>query len=480
MVEAKTRVNIRTLDWLNRFLDVPMATPDTRRRARLLNILLAGTAFIIVSVLLVTIAGQLAGLISPQVTGVTYASGVPFIGVIVAIYAINRYWSEEIAAILFLLLFIAVLYASDTPYESVWGRNTLALAVPIFMASVILPPAASFSIAGIVSLVALVITYYEAFDLNYIGIAAFFVIAFASWLSSRSMERAVVELREINQELDQKVVERTAELRETNAQLELEADARKRANAALVVARDQALEASRLKSQLLANVSHELRTPLGAILGFAEMLRVGFYGPVNEPQRLTINKIIETNQDLTKHVSELLDQAQLEAGKLKLNSHIFDPGKLLFDVVNVLSILAEEKGLELIHRVDPNLPITLVGDPVRLQQILMNLAGNAIKFTNKGSVTTSVCRVNEDEWALTVEDTGPGIPQEAQGYIFEPFRQVDGSVTRVHEGSGLGLSIVKQLAALMNGRVTLNSELGQGSLFTVILPIILPDEENVA
>lgn len=457
-----------------------MAAPDTRRRARLLNILLAGTASIIVGVLLVTVVGQLAGLMSSQAAGVTYAAAVPFIGILAAIYAINRYWSEKIAATLFLLLFVAALYVSDTPYESVWGRNSLALAVPIFMASVILPPATSFSIAGIVSIVALVITYNQAFDVNYIGIAAFFVIAFASWLSSRSMERAVVELREINQDLDQKVVQRTAELREANAQLEMEVEARKQINAELVIAHDQALEASRLKSRLLANVSHELRTPLGVILGFTEMLRGGFYGQVNDQQRLTINKIIETNQDLTGLVAELLDQAQLEAGKLKLNNRVFEPDELMLDAANRLSVLAEEKGLELIHEVDPDLPVKLVGDPARLQQILMNLVGNAIKFTDKGTVTVSVYRADENEWALAVQDTGPGIPQEAQEYIFEPFRQVDGTITRSHEGSGLGLSIVKQLAALMNGRVLLKSEPGQGSLLTVYLPIIMPDKENVA
>jgi signal transduction histidine kinase len=210
------------------------------------------------------------------------------------------------------------------------------------------------------------------------------------------------------------------------------------------------------------------------------MLRGGFYGPVNDKQKSTINKIIETNQDLANHVSELLDQAQLEAGKLKLNNRVFEPGELLLEVVDRLGVLAEEKGLELVHEIDPDLPITLVGDPPRLQQILTNLLGNAIKFTENGTVTASVYRVNEDEWALAVQDTGPGIPQEAQEYIFEPFGQVDGTITRVHEGSGLGLSIVKNLVTLMNGRVTLKSDSGQGSLLTVILPIIIPDEENHA
>jgi signal transduction histidine kinase len=104
--------------------------------------------------------------------------------------------------------------------------------------------------------------------------------------------------------------------------------------------------------------------------------------------------------------------------------------------------------------------------------------GNAIKFTEKGRVTASVYRVDAHEWALAVQDTGPGIPEEAREYIFEPFRQVDGTITREHEGSGLGLSIVNQLVGLMNGRIELQSEMGQGSLVTVALPILMPNEEN--
>lgn len=471
-------INLTTPHWLNQFLDVPMAAPDARRRGRLLNILLMGIALTGFVTILATAVIQITTSFTQQEANTTYIASAALIGGIITIYIINRYWSGNLASTLFLLLVIGILYSSDTPYESIWGRNMITLAIPIVMASVILPPTTSFVMAGVISIAALIIASFESFDPNIIGVITYFAFAFVSWLSARSMDRAVQELRQTNQELDQRVAQRTAELRDTNVQLEHEIEARKQVNAELVVARDRALEVSRLKSQLLANVSHELRTPLGAILGFAEMLRVGFYGPINEQQRSTINKIIETNQDLTNHVSELLDQAQLEAGKLKLNNQVFEPGELLLDVVNILGILTKEKGVDLTHTIDPNLPITLIGDPVRLQQILMNLIGNAIKFTDLGTVTASVYRVDEDEWAMAVQDTGPGIPREAQEYIFEPFRQVDGTITRIHEGTGLGLSIVKQLVNLMNGRVTIKSEPGKGSLLTVILPIIMPDEEK--
>jgi signal transduction histidine kinase len=287
-------------------------------------------------------------------------------------------------------------------------------------------------------------------------------------------------LRIINMELDQRVTQRTAELQTTNEQLEREVIERKRVNEALAIARDQALAASRLKSELLANVSHELRTPLGAILGFAEMLRAGIYGRVSDQQRDAINKIIETNKALTELVGDLLDQAQLDAGGLKLHNIPFDPRELTRGVQERLEILANEKGLTLKCEVASEIPSLLVGDASRLEQIMINLVGNAIKFTQQGHVIISVYSPDENTWAIAVKDTGPGIPESAQTYIFDAFRQVDGSVTRKHEGSGLGLSIVQQLATFMKGQVALESAPGQGSVFTVTLPLIVPAQENPA
>jgi signal transduction histidine kinase len=235
--------------------------------------------------------------------------------------------------------------------------------------------------------------------------------------------------------------------------------------------RDQALTASRLKTELLAKVSHELRTPLGVILGYAEMMQRGVFGPLSGEQHASVNRIIEGSDYLTKQVNELLDQARLEAGQLKLNTSVF----VLADMVNQVQVqmqaLAQAKGLNLKTEIAADLPQRLSGDPVRLQQILANLVGNAIKFTKNGSVCVSIYKLYTSQWAMQVSDTGPGIPVEAQSLIFEPFRQVDGSDTRQHSGAGLGLSIVKQLVALMGGQVTLESQVGQGSTFTVMLPL---------
>lgn len=239
----------------------------------------------------------------------------------------------------------------------------------------------------------------------------------------------------------------------------------------LAAARDQALAASHLKTELLAKVSHELRTPLNAILGFAEMLDFGVYGPISDRQRQVVSEIADSTHYLTGLVNELLDQAQLDAGKLKLTITAFEPASLAEEVLSKMRPLAQAKSLALQVEVTPGFPAHLSGDRVRVQQILVNLVSNAIKFTRQGRVQVHLYQPDATHWALQVTDTGIGIPTEAQSFIFEPFRQVDGSLTREQPGTGLGLSIVKHLATLMEGEVSLESKVGYGSTFTVVLPL---------
>jgi PAS domain S-box-containing protein len=247
---------------------------------------------------------------------------------------------------------------------------------------------------------------------------------------------------------------------------------RKGTEKALILARDQALEASRLKTELLAKVSHELRTPLTAIIGYAEMLHENVYGPLSNQQLVATDAIILSAKTLKALVNDLLDQAQLESGQLQLRESSFSPADLVDQIQPRMRPLAEAKGLALLKDVTPDLPSTVSGDPARLQQILINLIGNAIKFTDEGTIKVRLFRPDEQHWAMSVSDTGPGIPTEAHSLIFEPFRQVDGSATREHGGTGLGLSIVKQLTILMRGQITLDSEIGQGSEFTIRLPLV--------
>ncbi len=246
----------------------------------------------------------------------------------------------------------------------------------------------------------------------------------------------------------------------------------KRAQEALAIARDQALEASRLKSQLLAKVSHELRTPLGGILGYAELLRDGAFGRLTAEQKDVTAQVVDSTNYLTTMVSELLDEAQIEAKSISLHLEPFSPTKLLEQVEDKLSVVTRNKGLLLEASIAPELPETIWGDERRLQQILINLVGNSIKFTKDGQVRVSLYAPDSEHWSIQVADTGTGIPEEARAYIFEPFRQVDNSITRENRGTGLGLSITKQLVELMEGQITLESEVGRGSTFTICLPII--------
>lgn len=246
---------------------------------------------------------------------------------------------------------------------------------------------------------------------------------------------------------------------------------RKRTEVELAQARDQALEASRLKTDLLARVSHELRTPLGAILGFAELLKFGIYGPLFEEQKTAVAEIIDSTNNLTGQVNDLLDQAKLEAGKLDLHLTAFSPADLLNNLLHKMEILANNKGLSLTTHIATDMPGVLTGDLSRLQQILVNLISNAIKFTPTGMVKVCLYRPDVAHWAIQVMDTGIGIPSEAQACLFEPFMQVDGSITREQSGTGLGLSIVKQLTDLMGGEITVESKPGHGSTFVVLLPL---------
>ena len=245
----------------------------------------------------------------------------------------------------------------------------------------------------------------------------------------------------------------------------------KQAHEALRIARDQALEASRAKSQLLSKVSHELRTPLGGILGYAELLHDNTFGELNAGQKKASNEIVESANYLTNMVNELLDEAQIRANTTLLQESVFSPAALLQQSTSGTEILASRKGLQLNTSLDPQLPYELRGDERRLRQIIINLVGNAIKFTKEGSVSVSFLHPTAQHWAIQVKDTGVGIPKEAPAYIFEPFRQVDNGITRDNRGIGLGLSITKQLVDLMGGRITLESEIGKGSTFTILLPI---------
>ncbi len=246
---------------------------------------------------------------------------------------------------------------------------------------------------------------------------------------------------------------------------------RKRTAQELAVARDQALEALRFRSQLLAHVSHDLRTPINAILGYTEMLQQEIYGPITVEQHEPLSRIVVSCNQLTRLVSDLLSQSRLEAGGLTMTNQPFAPAALVESIMMISGPIAQEKRLALTHCIEPDVPAEVQGDYARLHQVILNLIDNALKFTQQGSVSLHLSRPDAEHYALAVADTGPGIPPHEQAVIFEAFQQGSVVAEGRYKGVGLGLSIVKQLTLLMGGQISLASEVGRGSTFTVTLPI---------
>jgi signal transduction histidine kinase len=243
-----------------------------------------------------------------------------------------------------------------------------------------------------------------------------------------------------------------------------------------------AQEASDFKSHLLARVSHELRTPLGVIVGMAEMLRLEAYGTMTDEQKKLLERIQVNSKYLETTFSELLEQSQLDAEILPMQVVSFSPEDILKKVTTEFRQDAEEKGLQFEEHIAPELHETILGVPSRITQILYHLISNAVKFTQAGSISINLFSPDEGHWAMRVSDTGIGIPAEHREGIFEPFRQVDESIAREYGGVGLGLSIVKRLTSSMKGKIRVESEPGQGSTFTVTLPLveaISEDEQSV-
>jgi signal transduction histidine kinase len=272
--------------------------------------------------------------------------------------------------------------------------------------------------------------------------------------------RALLRIRRTEQELresEERHRSLVEELKEANRRLE---------------------EYSRLKAEFVANMSHELRTPLTAIIGFAQLAEMSAGKPAPQPYQRAFERILKNGRHLLALIDDVLDIAKIEAGRMRIHREHFDLAELVQDAFQELQLFAQQKNLQYRLRIPEDLPLAF-SDPLRVRQIVINLLSNAIKFTHQGSIEAELVPWGEGECRFIVRDSGVGIDEKSVKFIFERFRQVDGSMSRVVGGAGLGLSIVQQIAQLLGGRIEVESKPGDGSTFTVTFPLVAPDPDAV-
>jgi len=296
--------------------------------------------------------------------------------------------------------------------------------------------------------------------------------------SRAELEAMVASLQHANAKLQQQLQDSAIELEATVDEFLRVKDDLERANRErdqlikdLQVAKSLAEENARLKSEFLSTMSHELRTPLNAIEGFTGIIlnRIGGTDFNGKTENYLI-RIRSNSKRLLQLINDFLDLSRVESGRLELANQPFSPEKLAKRWQDEISVLAEKKGVGFEVKLDAALPEMLYGDEEAISKVAINLLGNAIKFTEQGQVKLGVERIN-GTWSITVSDTGIGIPPHAREFIFEEFRQVDQTSKRKYGGTGLGLAIVQKYTRAMGGTVSLKSELGKGSTFTVSLPL---------
>jgi signal transduction histidine kinase/ligand-binding sensor domain-containing protein/DNA-binding response OmpR family regulator len=297
----------------------------------------------------------------------------------------------------------------------------------------------------------------------------FWIVVFIAYRIFTMAQRKKLKQIAYSMQLEKEVNLRTSELELANNQLAVAVDETSKA-------KDLAIKAAQAKSNFLAIVSHEIRTPMNSIIGMSELL---LSSKLNENQKRYANAVSRAGGSLLQLINDILDLSKIEADKIELENHEFDFHALIEELLFLFSVRASEKDLELGYTISNNCPKHIMGDVHRLRQVVSNLLNNAIKFTSRGSISLDVTFINK-EIQISVTDTGIGIEKEHFNKIFKEFQQADSTTTRNFGGTGLGLSITRKIIEQMLAKIDVESTLGEGTTFTVCLPVTLPNKNNVA
>jgi signal transduction histidine kinase len=409
----------------------------------------------------------------------------------------------------------------DTPAELYNGRSTVIWVIPILLSATIFHPRFAFLITAIICGLMVLLTPPDSQypnPINYYVMLTLLFIAFISWLGMTIANRAIGDARhqaenarhhaanleailnsmadgvlvlDLNHNFlsanpvlfkmipEEKLAEIISKLHQKNIRIQNKAFAVTTSIVpgvgSVAIFRDETrrLEAERAKDALLAVASHELRTPLAVIMNYLELIQVLIKtNKINTDEfKDYIHRSIENTHRLHQLINNILDQAQIQAGMLELKQQRFDLAALLEKHHQLLNTLIKEKNLSYTLNIAPTVPAKLNGDPDRLQQVLLNVVGNAVKFTQKGGIKVDVFLPNHETLSIKVTDSGPGISEERLPDIFEAFRRGSDYAQREKQGAGLGLSIAKEIITRMGGEILAASSPGAGSTFTISLPL---------
>lgn len=490
---------------------------DDRRRRQVLNILLI--VFMLWALLNYAITNLTCscGNIWANANSISLAVTAVFLTLLTGIlFVINRShripsWLTGLA---FIVLFIVILIQSDRP-ENLYGSSFLVRwVIPIMITAIVLRPSYVFITTAIIcSLMQFLMpsTPYNTSQVNYYGMLELLAVAFISWLGMSIANNAIHDahlhaanneailnniadgvlvlnlqdnflsanpalLRMIPEKYLQEIIsEPLGKTIQWQRKVFSITTAPVPGVGTVAVFRDETRrhEMERAKDAMLATASHEFRTPLTAVMNYLElMISLTERGKINTADfGEYLTRALENSKRLHRLVVAILDQAQIQAGGLILKNQRFNPLTIFKKAHQLLNSLIEQKSLSYELIVEPDVPEEIVGDPERFQQILINLIGNAIKFTNQGLIKVTVSTDEAQKLSIAVADTGPGIPPERLPDIFEAFRRGSDYAQREQQGAGLGLSIVKEIVTRMGGNVSVSSETGVGSIFTVTIPM---------